>query len=272
MPSVRIDGTNFHYRLDGPEDRPLVVLSHALAVDHSMWGYQLPLLTRHYRVLSYDMRGHGRTDATGEDLVRGYTMEQLADDVVNLVAKLGHGRFSYVGLSIGGMIGQRLALRHGKMIHRLALCCTGTGKASPEQEKMWEDRLAAVSQDGTASQVDGTLARWFSAEFMQRAPNVKGWIADLIRATPAAGYVGAGHAIRRMDTRAEELGTLRIPTLVVAGEKDPGATVEAAETLRGRIQGAQLAVIKGGYHLCNIEKAHDFNEALLGFLLEGDAD
>jgi 3-oxoadipate enol-lactonase len=107
---------------------------------------------------------------------------------------------------------------------------------------------------------------------MQAAPHVKEWIADLIRATPTAGYIGAGHAIRRMDVTAEELGTVRIPTLVIAGERDPGATVEAAETLRGRIQGAQLAVIKGGYHLCNIEKAHEFNEALLGFLLEGDAD
>jgi 3-oxoadipate enol-lactonase len=272
MPNVKIEGTSFHYRLDGPEDRPLVVLSHALAVDHSMWGYQLPLLTQHYRVLSYDMRGHGKTDATGEDLTRGYTLEQLADDVVRLVAKLGHSQFSYVGLSIGGMIGQVLALRHGKLLHRLVLCCAGTGKPSPEQEKMWDDRLAAIGKNGTASQVDGTLARWFSAQFMAAAPHVKDWIAGLIRATPAAGYVGAGHAIRRMDISAEELHTLRLPTLVIAGEKDPGATVASAETLRSRIQGGQLAVIQGGYHLCNIEKAHDFNEALLGFLLAGDAD
>jgi 3-oxoadipate enol-lactonase len=272
MPSVKIDDTQFRYRLDGPEDRPLVVLNHALAVDHSMWGYQLPLLTQHYRVLSFDMRGHGKSDATGEDLVRGYTLEQLADDVVKLVAQLGHGRFSYVGLSVGGMIGQALALRHGKMLHRLVLCCTGTGKASPEQEKMWDDRLVAVGKDGTASQVDGTLARWFSAEFMAANPHVRDWIAGLIRATPAAGYVGAGHAIRRMNISAEELHTLRLPTLVIVGEKDPGSTVAVAETLRGRIQGAHLAVIEGGYHLCNIEKAHAFNEALLGFLLEGDAD
>ncbi len=272
MPSVRLDGTNFHYRLDGPEDRPLVVLSHALAVDHTMWRDQLPLLTRHYRVLSYDMRGHGKTDATGEDLIRGYTLEQLADDVADLVAKLGHSRFSYVGLSIGGMIGQVLALRHAKLLNRVVLCCTGTGKASPEQEKMWEERLAAVAKDGTASQVDATLARWFSAEFLAASPQVKDWIGGLIRATPREGYIGAGHAIRRMDISAAELGTVRLPVLVIAGEKDPGATVTAAETLRGRIQGAQLAVIEGGYHLCNIEKPQAFNEALLGFLLEGDAD
>jgi 3-oxoadipate enol-lactonase len=272
MPDVKIDGTNFHYRLDGPDNAPLVVLSHSLATDHSMWRDQLPVLTRHFRVLSYDMRGHGKTDDTGEDLSRGYTLEQLADDVAHLVAKLGHGRFHFVGLSIGGMIGQVLALRHRQPVMRLVLCCSGTGKPTPEQEKMWEDRLADVAKDGTGPQVEGTLGRWFSPEFLAAQPQVKDWIGGLIAATPRAGYVGAGHAIRRMNIKAEELGSLRLPTLVIAGEKDPGAPVSAAETIRSRIQGAQLLVIKGGYHLCNIEKAQDFNEALLGFLLAGDAD
>jgi len=272
MPSVRIDDTNLHYRLDGPEDRPLVVLSHALSVDHSMWGYQLPLLSQHFRVLSYDMRGHGKSDATGEDLGRGYTLEQLADDVANLTAKLGHSRFHFVGLSIGSMIGQVMALRHRKLLNRLVLCCSGTGKPTPEQQKMWDDRLASIAKDGVAPQVEGTLGRWFSPEFRQAAPQTVGWIADLIRATEGAGYIGAGHAIKRMDVPAAELETLRLPTLVIAGEKDPGAPVAAASILRDRIQGARFAVISGGYHLCNIEKPHDFNEAVLGFLLEGDAD
>ena len=272
MPSLKIDGTSFHYRLDGPEDRPLVVLSHALSVDHTMWGHQLPLLTRHFRVLSYDMRGHGRSDAAGADLSRGYTLEQLADDVAALVAKLGHSRFHYVGLSIGGMIGQVLALRHGRLIDRLVLCCTGTGKPSPEQQTMWEDRLATVARQGPQSQVEGTLGRWLSPEFLAAAPHVRDWIADLIRATPREGYVGAGHAIRRMDIDAAALGTLRHPTLVIAGEKDPGAPVAGAETLRSRIQRAELAVILGGYHLCNVEMPHRFNEVLMSFLLEGAAD
>jgi 3-oxoadipate enol-lactonase len=272
VPSIHIDDTNFHYRLDGPEDRPLVVLSHALSVSHAMWGFQLPLLAQHYRVLSYDMRGHGQTDATGEDLTRGYTLEQMADDVVNLVAKLGHGRFHFVGLSIGGMIGQVLALRHRKLLDRLVLCCAGTGKANADQQKMWDDRVAAIAKDGAAGQVESTLGRWFSPEFRAEAPQTVGWIADQIRATESSGYIGAALAIKRMDIPAPELETLRLPTLCIAGEKDPGATVQAVGTLRDRIQGARFAVIKGGYHLCNVEKPHDFNEAVLGFLLEGDAD
>jgi 3-oxoadipate enol-lactonase len=272
MPSVKIDDTNFHYRLDGPEDRPLVVLSHALSVSHAMWGFQLPVLARHYRVLSYDMRGHGKTDATGEDLTRGYTLEQMADDVVNLVSKLGHSRFHFVGLSIGSMIGQALALRHGKLIDRLVLCCAGTGKPNADQQRMWDDRVDAILKNGAAGQVEGTLGRWFSPEFRKAAPLTTGWIADLIRATETSGYVGAALAIKRMDIPQARLETLRLPTLCIAGEKDPGATVEAVSTLRDRIQGARLAVIPGGYHLCNVEKPHDFNEAVLGFLLEGDAD
>jgi 3-oxoadipate enol-lactonase len=269
MPTINIEGTQFRYRLDGPEDRPLVVLSHALSVDHTMWGHQLPLLTRHFRVLSYDMRGHGGSDATGADLSRGYTLEQLADDIANLTAKLGHSRFHYVGLSIGGMIGQILALRHGRLIDKLVLSCTGTGKPSPEQQKMWEDRIAAVAENGPMSQIEGTLARWFSADFLKAAPSVRGWIAALITATPAAGYIGASHAIRRMDIDPAALAALRHPTLVIAGEKDPGSPVAGAETLRSRIQGAQLAVIPGGYHLCNVEMPHVYNEVLLGFLLGG---
>lgn len=272
MSSVKIDDTNFCYQLDGPEDRPLVVLSHALSVSHKMWVLQIPALAKHYRVLSYDMRGHGFTDATGEDLTRGYTLEQMADDVANLASKLGHSRFHFVGLSIGGMIGQVLALRHRKMIDRLVLCCCGTGKANADQQKMWDDRVAAITKDGAAGQVEGTLARWFSPEFRAAEPQIVDFIAEQIRATESSGYIGAALAIKRMDIPAAQLETLRLPTLCIAGEKDPGATVAAVGTLRDRIQGARLAVIEGGYHLCNVEKPHEFNEAVLGFLLEGDAD
>jgi 3-oxoadipate enol-lactonase len=272
MSQVRIDGTLFNYRLDGRDDRPLVVLSHALASSHEMWGYQLPLLARHFQVLSYDMRGHGASEAAGQELSGGYTLEMLADDVVNLTARLGFGRFHFVGLSVGGMIGQVLALRHAKVLDRLVLSSTGTGKASPEQRAMWDERLNQVRRNGPASLAEGTLLRWFSPDFLKRAPHVAEWIDGLIRGTPAAGYVGTGIAIKEMNIAPEALGTLRLPTLVIAGEKDPGAPVAGAETLRSRIQGAQLTVIPEAMHLCNIEQAHLFNEALLGFLLAGHAD
>jgi 3-oxoadipate enol-lactonase len=158
------------------------------------------------------------------------------------------------------------------MIDRLVLCCCGTGQANADQQKMWDDRVAAIMKDGAAGQVEGTLARWLSPEFRAAEPQTTSWIADMIRATESSGYIGAALAIKRMDIPAAELETLRLPTLCIAGEKDPGATVQTVGVLRDRIQGARLTVIKGGYHLCNVEKPHAFNEAVLGFLLEGDAD
>jgi 3-oxoadipate enol-lactonase len=158
------------------------------------------------------------------------------------------------------------------MLDRLVLCCAGTGKPNADQQKMWDDRVAAIAKDGVASQVEGTLARWLSPEFRAAEPKTTQWIADLIRATPPAGYIGAALAIKRMDIPGEQLETLRLPVLCIAGEKDPGAPVAAVSALRDRIQGARLTVIEGGYHLCNVEKPEPFNKAVLDFLLEGDAD
>ncbi len=259
---ARINGIDIRFRLDGAADRPLVVLSHSLATSRDMWGFQLPLLAAHFRVLAYDMRGHGATEASGG----AYTLEQLADDVAGLVAHLGYGRVHFVGLSIGGMIGQVLAMRHPRLVDRLVLSSTMTGAADAAGRKTWDERIKVVEANGVESQVDGTLARWLSADFIRQAPQTADWIRGLIRATPVAGYVGCGHAIKGMNIRAGDLGKLRLPTLVVAGENDPGATVAVAETIRSRIQGARLAVIRGGLHLANVEKPHDFNEALLGFL------
>lgn len=264
--TARINGIDIRYRLEGADDRPLVVLSHSLATSHEMWGFQIPLLARQFRVLAYDMRGHGRSG----DPQGAYSLGQLADDVAGLVAHLGYGRVHFVGLSIGGMIGQVLALRHPALVERLALCSTVTGSVGADGQKAWDERIALVAAKGVESQVDGTIARWLSPEFVRQAPLTTQWIRDLIRATPTAGYVGCGHAIKGLNIQAADLGKLRMPTLVVAGEKDPGATVTEAETIRSRIQGARLCVIPGALHLANVEKPHDFNEALLGFLAGTD--
>ena len=265
--TAHINGLDIRYRLEGADDRPLVVLSHSLATSQEMWGFQLPLLARHFRVLAYDMRGHGASGTPDEARMDGaYTLEQLADDVAGLVAHLGYGRVHFVGLSIGGMIGQVLALRHPALVERLVLSSTITGATDAAGKKMWDDRIRQVEAQGVASQVDGTIARWLSPDFIDQAPQTTDWIRGLIRANPVAGYVGCGRAIAGMNIRAADLGKLRLPTLVIAGEKDPGATVADAETIRSRIQGARLAVIAGGLHLANVEKPHDFNETLLSFL------
>jgi 3-oxoadipate enol-lactonase len=262
MPA-RINGTELAFAVSGRETAPALILAHSLATTRAMWGPQLALLAHHYRVVAYDLKGHGESEAPKG----AYSLEGLADDVAALAQHLGLARFSFMGLSIGGMIGQALALRHGHLLDKLVLCCTLTGAVDEAGKKGWSDRIAAVAKDGPVSQIEPTLARWLSTDFVAASPLTAEWIRDLIRKTPIDGYIGCGEAIKAMNLPAAVLGKISVPTLVLAGEKDPGATPAIADVIRARIPGAALSVVPGGLHLCNIEKPHEFNEATLGFLL-----
>lgn len=261
---AKINGTEFHITVSGREDRPVLILNHSLATSHEMWGLQIPVFGRHFRVVAFDMRGHGASSAPAGT----YSLDQLADDVVGVADHLGVKRFHFLGLSIGGMIGQSLGLRHGARLDKLVLSSTLMGSVGAEGAKAWDDRNAAVKAQGAASQIDGTMARWLSADFQKNAPFTAQWIRDLIAATPADGYVGCGEAIKAMNLPAEKLATIKTPTLVIAGEKDPGATPAEAAKIAGAIPGAQSVVIAGGYHLCNIEFPHVFSEQVLAFLMD----
>ena len=231
-----------------------------------MWGLQLPVFARHFRVVAFDMRGHGASTAPAG----AYSLDQLADDVVGVADHLGIGRFSFLGLSIGGMIGQNLGFRHGGRLDKLILSSTVTGSVGPEGEKTWAERNRTVLEKGTASQVDGTMARWLSAAFQEKAPVTSQWIRDLIAATDPVGYAGCGEAIKAMRLPPESLAAIKAPTLVIAGEKDPGSTPAEAVKIAAAIPGATSFVVSGGYHLCNIEFPHLFTERCLGFLLGRD--
>ncbi|MBL8708114.1 MAG: 3-oxoadipate enol-lactonase [Rhodospirillaceae bacterium] len=264
---AQINGTELHVTLAGNENRPALILNHSLATSHEMWGLQLPLLARHFRVVAFDMRGHGASAAPAG----AYSLDQLADDVVALADKLGLARFHFLGLSIGGMIGQSLGIRHGDRLSKLVLSSTLTGSVGPEGQKAWDERIAMVKAQGLASQVDGTMARWLSAGFQKSAPRTAQWIRDLIAATPVDGYAGCGAAIKAMHFTPEALHGIKAPTLVVAGESDPGATPAEAKKIATAIPGAEQATIAGGLHLCNVEFPHHFTERVLAFLL-GRAD
>lgn len=258
-----INGTELFFTTAGHDSKPALILNHSLATSHEMWGLQLPLFARHFRVVAFDMRGHGASAAPNG----AYSLDQLADDVVGLADHLGIKRFHFLGLSIGGMIGQNLGFRHGSRLEKLILSSTVMGETGPEGAKMWHDRIASVREKGTASQIDGTMARWLSAEFQKAAPHIAQWIRDLIAATPVAGYAGCGEAIVGMKLTAEKLATVKAPTLVIAGEKDPGSTPAEGAKIAAAIPGARSVVVPGGYHLCNVEFPHLFTETCLGFLL-----
>lgn len=260
---VRVTGTDLFVTTAGDATRPALILNHSLATSHDMWGPQIALFARHFHVIAFDMRGHGASAAPEG----AYSLDQLADDVVALADHLGLATFNFLGLSIGGLIGQSLALRHGGRLKKLILSSTFTGPVNADGKKGWDERIATATAQGMASQIEPTMARWLSAAFQKSAPHTAQWIRDQIAATPVAGFAGCAAAIRDMTLEPARLGAIKAPTLVIAGELDPGATPAAGQRIVEAVPGAESYVLSGGFHLCNVEFPHVFNERVLAFLL-----
>ncbi len=258
--SATINGHELAYSLHGDENRPAVVLSHALATSMEIWAYQLPLLAHRYRVLCYDLRGHGRSATPGNS----YTLEELASDVARLLDHLQIPRATFVGLSIGGMVGQVFALRYPDKLSGLVLCSTGS-RTEPQAKATIEDRIQKVRAEGIESQVQPTLARWFSAKFVQESPAAMAWVSDLILATSADGYAGCARAVQGLDT-TDALAEIRVKTLMIAGEFDLAFPEKVSRAIQQKIANSDVILLQDAAHLGNVEKAHRFNEILLDFL------
>jgi 3-oxoadipate enol-lactonase len=259
LQTLMAGGIDLAYRVDGPNEAPWVVMSHSLACDHTMWDPQMDAL-RDLRVLRFDTRGHGASDAPLGD----YTMEQLAGDVLALLDALGIERCHFVGLSMGGMIGQQLALSAPGRFMTLTLADTSS-RYPASVLPVWEERIALVRARGMDAVLQTTLERWFTARFREQQPQAVARIAAAIRATPVAGYIGCAHAIPRIDFTAR-LGAVRCPTLVIVGAQDQGTPVSMAEEIARAIPDSRLEVIESAAHLSNIEQAARFNAALRPFL------
>jgi len=257
---INANGIDIKYELTGQEGAPVVMLSHSLASSMVMWNPQLGSLEPHFKVLRYDMRGHGGSEAPEG----AYTLELLAEDAVALLDALRIDTVHFVGLSIGGMIGQGLALNHGDRLKSLTLCDT-SATMPDEAQPILQQRIAAARENGIADQVDGTLERWFTPEYLKaNSPQVE-VIRQQIRATPLAGYIGCSEALRGLKY-LQRLSEITLPTLIMVGEEDPGTPVAAAEAIHERIADSQLVILPAARHLSNIEQAAAFNEALLNFL------
>lgn len=252
------NGIEIHYVLEG--EGPVVTFSHSLATNLSMWDEQARSLKGRYRVLRFDTRGHGQTSAPPGP----YTLEQLAEDLHGLLTGLGIKETHFVGLSMGGMIGQVFALKYPKAVQSLVLCDT-TSRYPKDVWPMWEERIRNVQAKGMEPMVEPTLQRWFTAPFRERRRDVIQRVAAMIRSTPPQGYIGCCHAIPKIDT-TDRLREIRCPALVIVGEEDPGTPVEMARAIHGALPGAELAILKRASHLSNMEQPEEFNGLLLAFL------
>jgi len=257
---IQANGISVNYTFDGPANAPVVTLSNSLATNLGMWEPTLPALTSRFRVLRYDTRGHGQTEAP-----RGaYTLEQLAEDALGLLRALDVQRTHWVGLSLGGMIGQTLALKAPDALMSLSLCDTSS-RLPADAKPMWDERIRTAETKGMEPLVESTLARWFTAPFRERHKDVVDRVATMIRTTPVAGYAGCCQAIAALNL-TDRLSAIKLPTVVIVGEDDPGTPVAASRVIADNIKGARLDIIPAAAHLSNMEQPEAFNRALSGFL------
>lgn len=257
---ISLNGIGINYELSGKKGAPVVMLSHSLACSLVMWQPQMDVLESAFQVLRFDTRGHGDSDAPEGP----YSLEQLSADAVGLLDALNIETVHFVGLSMGGMIGQCLALEYADRLKSLSLC--DTAAVMPEESlPIWQQRIDAAGQSGMAGQVDETLERWFRPGYLQLNPPEVEMIRRQILATPVAGYIGCCEALRRLKY-LERLSEIRLPTLIMVGEEDPGTPVAASAAMHAQIAGSKLVILPGARHLSNIEQAEAFNDALLEFL------
>jgi 3-oxoadipate enol-lactonase len=254
---IVVNGIAVNCCLEGPETAPVVMFGNGLATGTAMWEPQATHFDKRFRVLRYDVRGHGATEATPPP----YTIEQLADDVVDFLDRLGIGNVAYVGLSLGGMIGQALAVRHPDRVRSLVLC--DTTMHSPRD--MWIERIAAIEANGLEPQVEPSIERWFTHSFRSSQPKLVDNMRTMIRATSLHGYLGCAMAMR--DMHLESVAPrITQPTLILVGRDDRSTPVAEAQALHKAISGSQLEVIEHAAHLPNIEQASRFNAVLGRFL------
>lgn len=261
MPHAPVNGIQLYYEASGREDAPPLLLSNSLASNLHMWDPQMPALEPRFRVIRYDSRGHGRSDAP----LGPYSIEMLTEDAVGLLDHLDIEKTHYCGLSKGGMVGQWLATLHQDRVDRVILCDTACYMGPPD---LWQDRIEAVEAQGMPGVVDATIDRWFTEPFRTTGADAVAEVRGMILNTPVQGFVGCCQAIQAMDQR-ETIGAITAPVLVIVGADDPSTTPDKAREIQQRIAGAELTILPDAAHLSNIEQAALFNEAVLGFLRPG---
>jgi 3-oxoadipate enol-lactonase len=235
-----------HYQIDGPDDAPVLILSGSLGSTLDMWDPQVSALARHFRVVRYDLRGHGRSLVPPAP----YEIADMGADLVALLDRIRVARAHLVGLSLGGMVSLWTAAHHPERVDRLIVCCASAhlGPAAA-----WAERAATVRARGTATVADAVVARWFTSEFRARFPELVQRMRDMIAATSAEGYAACCGAIERMDLRAD-LGSIRAPTLAIAGAADPVIPLDHLVGIARDVREGRVVVVDDAAHLVNVQQ------------------
>ena len=256
MAFAKLSDARLFYQWDGPEDAPVAMFSNSLGTTHRMWDPQVDALSKDFRVLRYDSRGHGESSVTPGI----YNIAQLAGDVVQLLDALKVDRVFFCGLSIGGMLGMQLGLTAASRLHKLVLCNTAAKIGTPDT---WSARITAVQQGGMKAVARAVIDRWLTAGWRASHAGESAKVQEMLESADAGGYVATCAAVRDADFR-ERLQDIQTSTLIISGTHDLSTTPADGHFLESRIAGARYAELPAA-HLSNIEAREEFNRTVLGF-------
>jgi 3-oxoadipate enol-lactonase len=257
MPMIDTGGATINVEIEGRADAPVLMLSNSIGTDLHMWDAQVPEFARHYRLVRYDRRGHGKSSTPKGP----YSMEQLGRDVLAVIDALEIKTMNWCGLSMGGMVGQWLGANAPDRIEKLIL--SNTTDYYPDKTP-WNDRIKFIREKGLAALADANMARWFTQAWRDKNPGELARFTRMFLANDPEGYIACGFAVRDMDHRAL-LPRITRPTLIIAGREDIATTPAMAESMSQRIPGAKLAMVEGA-HIANAESVPAYARTVLDFL------
>lgn len=256
---INANGIEFNCQVDGAPNAPWLVFSNSLATNLTMWDAQADYFSGHFRVLRYDQRGHGQSEAPAGR----YTFDLLIADAVAIMDAFDIRKAHFCGLSMGGATAMGLAQRFADRLERVVICDSGCA-SSPESARQWEERIAIAEAQGMEPLVEATVARWFPAETLAANPPHLAKVRQMIAATPVNGFIGCAAALADHDFRPA-IGAVRSPVLFVAGAKD-GTTPAAMRKLQALLPGSQFEELPDAGHISNLDAPALFNQALDAFL------
>jgi 3-oxoadipate enol-lactonase len=257
MPTIEADGCPLNVEIEGNERAPVLMLSNSLGTDLHMWDDQTAEFARHFRLIRYDRRGHGKSGTTPGP----YSFERFGRDILAILDALKIRTVNWCGLSMGGMDGQWLGANAADRVEKLVLANTNFYYAD---KAPWADRIKFVREKGLAQLVDANMERWFTKGFREANPQAIARMKKIFLGSNPEGYVGCVEAIRDMDFRASNPSIAK-PTLVIVGNHDPATPPAAGEEIARQIKGAKVAALEAA-HISNIEQPKAFTEAVLNFL------
>ncbi len=257
---TQANGLSFNCRIDGPEGAPWVMLSNSLATNLAMWDGQAAVLAERYRVLRYDQRGHGQSDAPAGD----YDFDLLADDAAALMQAHGIDACHFVGLSMGGMTAMGLGLNHSERLLSVTIA-NSRADVTPQFQSVFDERIALALAEGMEPLVAPTIDRWFTEALRDTAPAFLDDVREMVRATPPVGYAGCARAVQKVDYMSR-LGAVDKPVLLIAGAQDIATPPDGMRDMQAVIAGAQYVALDPASHLSNLEQPEAFTTALSDFL------